>query len=223
MSLSPIIFYSKYSSFCERFFSLLQYGEIDLKKIYKIEAICIDNTELRKKLLDYKKVQIRYTPTMLIFLNDGNVEKYEGEYCIQWAINEVKKINPNAYDNTPKKQIDNDPPKKAKKSSKKAQKIKPKIIEKKQIELVDDENTEGNIGDIETNEETEGHSDISDLMDLSEIEDENNEDDKNVAPIGKNGKVNVSQIMAAANARQSKMEQAEKRPMARPPINGHRM
>lgn len=267
MSLSPIIFYSKYSPFCERFFSSLEYGEINLKDIYKIEAICIDNTELRRKLLEYKKIEIRYTPTMLIFLGNGQVEKYEGEYCIQWAVNEIKKINPSAFEKkVPKGILKNksgdirsreEMSKKVRKPMKnKTVKNKPvKKIQKPKKVVISEEIEEEPDDEVESvdNEEendtpsNEGFSSISDLQDLSEIDNEEiegedtegenmeGEDIENgdVPPgnvdvtemKGRNGKVNVSAVMALAQAMESKREKIEKRPIGgnRPPAGGRRM
>ena len=82
---NTILMYSKYSKYSNTFIELLESSNIDFVKVTGLNIICIDNENIRKRIIDSKNVQIQNVPCILIVYNDGGVEKYEGSDAFKWA------------------------------------------------------------------------------------------------------------------------------------------
>ena len=94
-----VVFYSRYSM------SSLQYLE-DVEKIMDIRKLCIDNEEVRDRIIMEKEnYNIEYVPTTLIFHPNGFMEKHSGmQSCMEW----LEKVKPTIQEEIPipKKEIE---------------------------------------------------------------------------------------------------------------------
>ena len=79
-----VLLYSKYSSNSKKIIDKLENSSIDLSKSIGLQLLCIDNEQLRKRILKSKQIKILSVPCLLILLPDGTVEKYEGETMFTW-------------------------------------------------------------------------------------------------------------------------------------------
>jgi len=188
--MSNILLYSKFSPCCEKLFELV--GTVpEFLQYFRIIPICIDNKNIRDKILQERKIMVNYVPTLLLMVGDGVIEKYEGEYVFEWI---REKINPKKNEDIPvdkniqpiqniQKNVNTRAPKKPTPFPKKT--TTPKGTSILDIPEEPEENSEENIDDI-----------------IEEIEEEE-------APPVKspNGKINVQAAMAQAEAHRLKLEE----------------
>jgi hypothetical protein len=76
MSNNLILLFSKYSDSCQKLFNIIQNSGIDFSFLI---PMCVDNAEVRKRIITNKKIVIRHVPCILSILADGGVEKYEDD------------------------------------------------------------------------------------------------------------------------------------------------
>lgn len=74
--LSEILIYSKYCKICQEILRSYDTNSFLL--------LCIDNTNVRKKILDDEQYKIRNVPCILFIYEDGSIEKCENEQVIQY-------------------------------------------------------------------------------------------------------------------------------------------
>ena len=67
---------------------------IDLGATVGLNTVCIDNQDVRKRLLKNGKIEISAVPCVLIVYRTGGVEKYEGKAAFQWFDEAVSKYSP---------------------------------------------------------------------------------------------------------------------------------
>jgi hypothetical protein len=67
---------------------------IDLGATVGLNTVCIDNQDIRKRLLKNGKIEISVVPCILIVYRSGGVEKYEGDAAFQWIDEAVSKYSP---------------------------------------------------------------------------------------------------------------------------------
>ena len=67
---------------------------IDLGATVGLNTVCIDNQDVRKRLLKNGKIEISVVPCILIVYRSGGVEKYEGDAAFQWIDEAVSKYSP---------------------------------------------------------------------------------------------------------------------------------
>jgi len=53
-----------------------------------MKLLCIDNELVRKRIINSKKINISFVPSILVIYEDGGVEKYENNDAFVW-VNEV--------------------------------------------------------------------------------------------------------------------------------------
>lgn len=83
----PIFFYSKYCKECPKILSVIDPN--------RFLFICIDNPDVRKKIVDDNKFKIQTVPCILYFEKDTSFEKYEGENVIKWlSVNNMWGVSP---------------------------------------------------------------------------------------------------------------------------------
>lgn len=216
---SNILFYSKYSARCKELFDLLSISRIDIIKIYSITPICVDNKELREKILSNKKIPVNFVPTLLIFKEGGTVEKYEGEYANTWFRESILEIKPEAFDPIEPIKEEAPPPKKKIQSgsgyvpqSLKNNPPRPKRELPSNDKVRDDELLDiDDIDDTDDTDDTEGIQHTQRIQDIEDIEDIEDIDEIEEIPknTGKkpNGKIDVNQILAQAQSAQKKREE----------------
>ena len=83
---------------------------IDLGSTVGLNPVCIDNQDIRKRLLKNGKIEVSAVPCVLIVYRTGEVEKYEGNAAFQWIDEAVSKYAPPPP--PPKNEIRSPPPQK---------------------------------------------------------------------------------------------------------------
>ena len=101
-----VLLYSKYSQNSNRFIKMIDESNIDFAKITGLTTVCIDNDDIRKRILNSKNILIANVPCVLKIFGDGGVEKYEGEDAFKWAeeiivnsrsVNQLQPVQPQMY------------------------------------------------------------------------------------------------------------------------------
>ena len=70
--MRQILLYSKYSANCKQLLDAME------RLGANISTICIDNKEIRNRIIGDKRLNVRVVPTLLALYDTGVVEKYEG-------------------------------------------------------------------------------------------------------------------------------------------------
>ena len=80
-----VLLYSKYSQHSKNFMDLLQQSPIDFTTLVGLNPLCIDNENIRKRIISSSKLNIDIVPCILLIYPDGGVEKYAGITAFNWA------------------------------------------------------------------------------------------------------------------------------------------
>jgi len=83
---------------------------IDLEATVGLNTVCIDNQDVRKRLLKNGKIEISVVPCILIVYRSGGVEKYEGDTAFQWIDEAVTKYSPPPPPPPPPQVLQSPPP-----------------------------------------------------------------------------------------------------------------
>lgn len=87
-----ILLYSKYSKISSNLISTInQYQSIFVEN-FNMKTLCIDNEHTRKRILNSKKINITYVPSILVIYEDGGVEKYENNDAFNWVEEIIKRF-----------------------------------------------------------------------------------------------------------------------------------
>ena len=86
------LLYSKYSKHCTDLINRIDLSNIDFTKETKLLPVCIDNDEIRKKIISSTNIEIHSVPTVLIIYEDGGVEKYENNDAFNWVEEIIKRF-----------------------------------------------------------------------------------------------------------------------------------
>ena len=100
-----VLLYSKYSPMSTKLMTALSACPIDLTATVGLNTVCIDNQDVRKRLLKNGKIEISVVPCLLIVYRSGGVEKYEGNSAFQWIDEAVSKYSPRISDPLPTEPI----------------------------------------------------------------------------------------------------------------------
>lgn len=79
-----ILLYSNYSPRSQQLLDALKSCPIDLSKVARMSSLCIDNTEIRKRIIKAQNLSINTVPAILLIYGNGMVEKYEGNQAFDW-------------------------------------------------------------------------------------------------------------------------------------------
>lgn len=71
--MKQVLFWSKYSNNCKKLLSLMN------EHNFNIENVCVDNKDIRNRILNDKRINLSKVPTILTLHDTGVIEKYEGE------------------------------------------------------------------------------------------------------------------------------------------------
>jgi hypothetical protein len=164
---SMICLYSKFSQNSTKF--------LDLSKSYNLplEYVCIDNKNIRNRIIKNKKILIYSVPCLLFIYDNGVLEKYEGYNAFEWINDVIKNIekatieNNNNINNNINSTINNVEKLEVEKSKNKIVAVASKKVSKNPnppstpIDLLDDESENENIDKNieEINEEDEEDED----------------------------------------------------------------
>jgi hypothetical protein len=88
-----VLFYSQYSPNCKRILSLIESSSIDFTSLLNLSNVCIDNVQIRNRILKSKNIKINSVPCILTIYPDGGVEKYEGSHTFNWVEEIIDKYN----------------------------------------------------------------------------------------------------------------------------------
>lgn len=86
-----LLLYSKYSDLSTKLLNHINDSQINFYELTKIQTVCIDNEEIRQRIIKNKHLSISSVPCILLILPDDTIEKYEGENVFDWA-NEILQI-----------------------------------------------------------------------------------------------------------------------------------
>jgi hypothetical protein len=80
---SCILLYSKYSVSSKKLTDFINSSGLDTNLI-NLQNVCIDNEEVRKRILNNKQIGITSVPCLLLVYQDGGIEKYDGDVIFRW-------------------------------------------------------------------------------------------------------------------------------------------
>ena len=89
-----VLLYSKYSPMSTKLLSALSSCPVDLSTVVGLTSVCIDNEQVRKRILKNGKIEVGAVPCVLIVYRSGGVEKYEGSGAFQWIEEAVSQFAP---------------------------------------------------------------------------------------------------------------------------------
>ena len=76
--MKQVLLYSKYSESCRQLLQTMQrFGA-------NIAMVCLDNKEVRQRVMNDKRLNITVVPTLLSLYDTGVVEKYEGSKVMEF-------------------------------------------------------------------------------------------------------------------------------------------
>ena len=75
--MKQVLLYSKYSQSCMQLLSTME------RLGANISMVCLDNQEVRKRVMNDSRLKITVVPTLLSLYDSGVVEKYEGQKVLE--------------------------------------------------------------------------------------------------------------------------------------------
>jgi hypothetical protein len=89
-----VLLYSKYSASSKSLMSMIQQSGVDFTNQFSLQSLCIDNEEIRKRIVENNQLQITSVPCLLIIFPDGGIEKYDGAHVFEWVERTIKQFAP---------------------------------------------------------------------------------------------------------------------------------
>lgn len=86
-----VLLFSKYSQNCNKLFSIMTNSGVNFSPL---QSLCIDNENIRKRILENKQFNITVVPSILSVFSNGNVETYEGLNAFNWVQAIIAKFAP---------------------------------------------------------------------------------------------------------------------------------
>ena len=86
-----ILLFSKYSPQCGKFIDMISKSGVNFSNL---KSVCIDNEQVRKRVLSNKQFNIKIVPSILLIYSNGNVETYEGVNAFNWAGGIIEQFTP---------------------------------------------------------------------------------------------------------------------------------
>ena len=86
-----ILLFSKYSPQCKKFIDMISNSGVNFSNL---KSVCIDNEQVRKRVLSNKQFNIKIVPSVLLIYSNGNVETYEGVNAFNWAGGIIEQFAP---------------------------------------------------------------------------------------------------------------------------------
>lgn len=88
-----VLLYSKFSTSCTQLISTIEHS-IDFISATSLQFLCIDNDNIRKRILNNSDIEVSKVPCVLIVYSNGNVEKYDGGFAFQWVNAIIQQLTP---------------------------------------------------------------------------------------------------------------------------------
>jgi hypothetical protein len=89
-----VLLYSKYSSLSKSLMNMIQTSGVDFTTKFSLQPLCIDNEEIRARVLKNTQLQVTTVPCLLIIFPDGGVEKYDGARVFEWVEGIIRQFAP---------------------------------------------------------------------------------------------------------------------------------
>ena len=80
-----VLLYSKYSANSKQLMDVMNSSKIDFLKSTGLQNLCVDNEEVRNRIIQNKQINITSVPCILVIFPDGIIEKYEGLHTFKWV------------------------------------------------------------------------------------------------------------------------------------------
>ena len=85
-----ILFFSKYSNLSEKFLNMIKNYPKNIIEVLNISTVCIDNENIRKRILKSKNIKIQSVPSLLIITNSGEISLFENQTLFEWFNEQIK-------------------------------------------------------------------------------------------------------------------------------------
>lgn len=89
-----VLLYSKYSSLSKSLMNMIQTSGVDFTTKFSLQPLCIDNEEIRARVLKNTQLQVTTVPCLLIIFPDGGIEKYDGARVFEWVEGIIRQFAP---------------------------------------------------------------------------------------------------------------------------------
>lgn len=86
-----ILLYSKYSEICLELLKAIEDCPVNICEGNSMILLCVDNKDIRKKIIECKNIEIKTLPTLLLIYNDDVIIKHEEQKVFDWIDNYVNK------------------------------------------------------------------------------------------------------------------------------------
>lgn len=73
---------------------MMRQSGVDFTTQFKLQFLCIDNDQVRSRVLANKSMDINLIPCILIVYSSGGVEKYEASHAFKWVEEMISRFNP---------------------------------------------------------------------------------------------------------------------------------
>lgn len=89
-----VLLYSKYSALSKSIMNIIQTSGLDFTNKFRLQPLCIDNEEIRKRIIENKQIQVTSVPCLLLIFPDGGIEKYDGAHAFEWVEGIIRQFTP---------------------------------------------------------------------------------------------------------------------------------
>lgn len=89
-----VFLYSKYSSNCKRLMDMMRQSGVDFDAQLKLQFLCIDNNQVRARIMSSESMDISVIPCILVIYANGGVEKYEAAHAFKWVEEMIRRLRP---------------------------------------------------------------------------------------------------------------------------------
>lgn len=89
-----VLLYSKYSPMSQNLLKVLDTSPVNLSSTLGLTSLCVDNEEIRQRIINTNKIEISRVPCILNVYTNGVVEKYEGNDAAIWLDEMIKPYLP---------------------------------------------------------------------------------------------------------------------------------
>ena len=91
---SCVLLYSKYSATSKKLMEFMKTSGVDFTQIIGLQHLCVDNEQVRKKIIKNTQISVLSVPCILLIYQDGGIEKYEGISVFNWCEEIIKHFFP---------------------------------------------------------------------------------------------------------------------------------
>jgi hypothetical protein len=89
-----VFLYSKFSPNCKRIMDMMRQSGVDFGTQLKLQFLCIDNNQVRARVMSNESMDISMIPCILIVYPNGGVEKYEAAHAFKWVEEMISRLKP---------------------------------------------------------------------------------------------------------------------------------